>query len=178
MSTLFIDGSLIPFIALHRNDGSIEIKTFNKGMLSHSFLPALKEFIPNPSLIDEILVGEGPGSFMGTRASIAIANALSWAKSIPKRSFHSFLPLCPPILGRHSLLIRATSHTLWEAELFYEKNILTLAKEPVEISQKEAKRKYGELEGDFFYITPHGLFRAEIEVESLRRILLHSEVEC
>ncbi|CCB89932.1 putative M22 peptidase homolog HI_0388 [Simkania negevensis Z] len=77
-------------------------------------LPAIDRLLENSELelsdLDFIAVGNGPGSFTGTRIGVLTAKTLSFAKKLPLIPFCSFLAFMPLEKVPFFLLVDAKSH--------------------------------------------------------------------
>lgn len=120
MIDLILDTSTDQFlIALSKNNQILDSQTLpHEQNLSKSFLPAIQDLLLKHSItfpeLSKISVGVGPGSYTGTRISVAIAQSLSIALSIPLYPFCSLLAFLPPKLPQGPFaFILPSKHASW-----------------------------------------------------------------
>ncbi len=77
-------------------------------LLSKTLLPAIQEILEKqgwlPSDLEMIAVGNGPGSYTGTRLGVAVAKGLAFGLGIPLKAFSSPLAFLPSAPGKFSFL--------------------------------------------------------------------------
>ncbi|NGX39453.1 MAG: tRNA threonylcarbamoyladenosine biosynthesis protein TsaB [Chlamydiae bacterium] len=97
MKILIIDTSRDPaFLALTDGEEVLSSAVLEGGKkLSLSLFSTLKVFLPKEG-VDVVAVGVGPGSYIGVRTAATVAQAISYAQSIPMLSFPSPLAYIPP----------------------------------------------------------------------------------
>ncbi|NDE82918.1 MAG: tRNA (adenosine(37)-N6)-threonylcarbamoyltransferase complex dimerization subunit type 1 TsaB [Chlamydiia bacterium] len=100
-------------IGLSRNENLIDYITYPhnnnlSGLLSLSIQSFLKKHDLSPKQLAAICVGIGPGSYTGTRVSVAIAKGLAIGINIPIIPFCSALAYIPENLNGHILFTMPT----------------------------------------------------------------------
>ncbi|WP_420422003.1 tRNA (adenosine(37)-N6)-threonylcarbamoyltransferase complex dimerization subunit type 1 TsaB [Simkania sp.] len=96
-------------------------------------LPAIDRLLENAQLklsdLDFIAVGNGPGSFTGTRIGVLTAKTLSFANKLPLIPFCSFLAYTPAEETPFVLLVDAKSHGYY---LYDGENVQLQKKDSIE----------------------------------------------
>ena len=81
----------------------------HENLLSKKLLPTIQQTLEKqgwlPSDLEMIAVGNGPGSYTGTRLGVAVAKGLAFGLSIPLKPFSSPLAFLPTAQGKFSFLI-------------------------------------------------------------------------
>jgi tRNA threonylcarbamoyladenosine biosynthesis protein TsaB len=100
-------------IGLSRNENLIDYITYPhnnnlSGLLSLSIQSFLKKHDLSPRQLAAICVGIGPGSYTGTRVSVAIAKGLAIGINIPIIPFCSVLAYIPENVTGHILFTMPT----------------------------------------------------------------------
>jgi len=114
-------------------------KTYKQKKISNDLFAKLQEWMTQHSLqgqIAFIAMGEGPGSFTGTRIGITLAKSLSYGLKVPLLSFCSLLGYYPEEEGPFTVVFDAKSlgfHCLdgkkTDQQAFFENFSYTLPKE-------------------------------------------------
>ncbi|PIS01787.1 MAG: tRNA (adenosine(37)-N6)-threonylcarbamoyltransferase complex dimerization subunit type 1 TsaB [Chlamydiae bacterium CG10_big_fil_rev_8_21_14_0_10_35_9] len=79
----------------------------NKRQLSNDTFKAIIDFFPDPSSIDFVCTGIGPGSYTGSRVAVTIAKSLCYSLNIPLITFSSLKAFTPDISGSFFILLDA-----------------------------------------------------------------------
>ncbi len=108
------------FVALCEQDHVLNVIFLPEKKQSQALLPALKTLLAEAKLkqreIEAIGVGQGPGSFTGTRMGVIAAKALGFARAIPLVPFCSLERFVPQALGPFALVCDAYSHGAYVLE--------------------------------------------------------------
>jgi tRNA threonylcarbamoyl adenosine modification protein YeaZ len=105
MTQLIIDTSSEDSLVALLLDGEIIASCTRRhaNQLSRTLMPDIQSLLLEKGItlteITSIAVGIGPGSYTGTRVGVAVARALSYARSLPLVNFCSLLAFLPAQLG-------------------------------------------------------------------------------
>ncbi len=108
------------FVALCEQDKVLNVFFLPEKEQSRALFPALEKLLTETRLkqgkIEAIGVGQGPGSFTGTRIGVMAAKALGFARKIPLIPFCSLERFVPQALGSFALVSDAHSHGIYLLE--------------------------------------------------------------
>lgn len=114
MNFLVIETSSEKSFALLSVAGVISYSDLPNKQQRDCLLPTIDSLLKSTNLqlknLDFIGVGNGPGSFTGTRIGVLTAKALSLGNDLPLITFCSLFPYTPSIPTPFLLLINANSH--------------------------------------------------------------------
>ncbi|MEM7175491.1 MAG: tRNA (adenosine(37)-N6)-threonylcarbamoyltransferase complex dimerization subunit type 1 TsaB [Chlamydiota bacterium] len=134
------------FVALFKAEQPIDAIFLSDKNQSQELLPAIQQLLKRHHLtlsdLRFIAIGNGPGSFTGTRIGVMTAKALSFTQSIPLVPFCSlerFAPTCAGgfFEGHFAIVIDARSHGFYLARGKKDKEKIFFRTQPQLIKTKE-----------------------------------------
>ncbi|MBS0626148.1 MAG: tRNA (adenosine(37)-N6)-threonylcarbamoyltransferase complex dimerization subunit type 1 TsaB [Verrucomicrobia bacterium] len=107
MKALIFETSTEKSCLILAENGSVRKKKFLSGgpELSKTLAREVDTLLDGP--VDFISVGQGPGSYTGTRVGAALAQGLSFGWQIPLYGFCSLIAFAPPAPGPFTVLVDA-----------------------------------------------------------------------